>query len=123
MSEGRMDWKLQPERFAREWAQAWNRGDVEAVLAHFDEEAVFTSPIAKIIGFAEDGVVHGKDALRSYWQAALVANSPLVFEVRAVHRGIDTLVITFTNQGVSRVEVLRFRDGKVIEGHGLTSAG
>jgi ketosteroid isomerase-like protein len=41
--------------FAREWEAAWNRRDVEAVLSHFHEDVVFTSPVAKQIGFAEDG--------------------------------------------------------------------
>ena len=33
----------------------------------FDEDAVFTSPVAQRVGFARDGVVRGKDALRRYW--------------------------------------------------------
>ena len=30
--------------FAARWAAAWNRRDVEAVLAHFHDDVVFTSP-------------------------------------------------------------------------------
>jgi hypothetical protein len=52
--------------FARKWEAAWNRRDVDAVLKHFHENAVFSSPIAKDIGFVEDGVVSGKDPLRGY---------------------------------------------------------
>jgi ketosteroid isomerase-like protein len=117
-----MDWKLNPVEFAEDWADAWNRGDVDAVLSHFADEAVFTSPIARQIGFAGDGIVHGKDALRRYWSSALATNAPLHFEVTAVHCGIDSLVISYLSRGASRVEVLRFRDGKVIEGHGLLAA-
>ena len=32
--------------FAEEWAAAWNRRDVDAVLAHFHDDVVFTSPVA-----------------------------------------------------------------------------
>ena len=48
------------EKFAEDWAQAWNRRDVEAVLAHFRDDIIFASPTA----FAVTGspVVHGKDA-------------------------------------------------------------
>ena len=33
--------------FAESWIAAWNRRDVEAVLAHYSEEAQFVSPVAR----------------------------------------------------------------------------
>ncbi len=105
--------------FARAWEVGWNSRDVEAVLTHFHDDAVFTSPVAQQVGFAADGVVKGKDALRRYWHAALQQNPNLRFEVTAVYQGTDTIVIAFRNQnGVDRAEVLTFKDGLVIEGHG-----
>ena len=68
--------------FAAEWAAAWNRRDIEAILAHFDENLVFTSPTAKAVTGA--GVVHGKTALRTYWTAALARLSHLHFTVERV---------------------------------------
>ena len=35
-----------PEKFADQWVRAWNAHDVEAVLAHFHDDVVFTSPVA-----------------------------------------------------------------------------
>jgi ketosteroid isomerase-like protein len=32
--------------FSRDWVQAWNSHDVEAVLRHFHDDVVFTSPVA-----------------------------------------------------------------------------
>lgn len=108
-----------PVEFSRAWEAAWNRRDLEAVLAHFAEDAVFTSPVARDVGFAPSGVVRGKPALRRYWLAALDKNPDLAFRVTAVYRGVDTIVIAFENQnGVQRTEVLRFGDGLVVEGHG-----
>jgi ketosteroid isomerase-like protein len=110
--------------FGREWEAAWNRRDVEAILKHFHDDVVFTSPVAKQIGFAEDGTVNGKDALRRYWTAALAQNPDLRFQVTKVYQGTNSLVIAFKNQkGIDRVEVLTFRHGLVIEGHGLFTAG
>jgi ketosteroid isomerase-like protein len=110
--------------FGHEWEAAWNRGDVEAILKHFHDDAVFTSPVAQQIGIAEDGAVNGKDALRRYWTAALAHNPDLRFQVTRVYQGTSTLVIAFKNQkGIERVEVLIFRHGLVIEGHGLFAAG
>jgi ketosteroid isomerase-like protein len=105
--------------FGREWEAAWNRRDVEAILKHFHDDVVFTSPVAKQIGFAEDGTVHGKDALRRYWTAALAQSPDLRFHVTKIYQGTNTIVIAFNNQkGIDRVEVLTFRGSLVIEGHG-----
>jgi hypothetical protein len=109
--------------FSRVWETAWNGRDVEAVLKHFHDDAVFTSPIAKRIGFADDGVVKGKDAIRRYWMSGLSQNPDLHFQVTGVYEGINTLVILFRNQqGTDRVEVLKFQHGLVIEGHGMFAA-
>lgn len=106
--------------FVCEWEAAWNRRDIEAVLKHFHDDVVFTSPVAQHIGFAKDGIVNGKDALRRYWTAALSQNPELRFQVATVYEGMNTLVIAYKNQqGMDRAEVLTFSHGLVIEGHGL----
>lgn len=111
---------IDAEQFAREWVRAWNDHDIEAVLAHFDDAVVFTSPVALKVLPATGGVVHGKAALREYWTAALAGIPDLEFSVEGVFGGIDTVVIAYRNQnGGSVSEVLRFNDaGLVIEGHG-----
>jgi hypothetical protein len=35
--------------FSHAWGDAWNRRDVEAVLAHFYGDAIFSSPVAQRI--------------------------------------------------------------------------
>ncbi len=67
------------ETFAARWAEAWNRRAVEAVLEHFHEEVVFTSPTA--LAVVGSPVVRGKDALRAYWTAALARVGSLRFDV------------------------------------------
>ena len=65
--------------FATQWADSWNRRDVEAVLEAFHDEVVFTSPTAlAVVGTPS---VHGKDALRRYWNAALARIGSLRFVV------------------------------------------
>lgn len=108
--------------FSRTWEAAWNRHDIEAVLTHFAEDAIFTSPLAQGVRFTEDGIVRGKKALRHHWLAALGKSPDLRLRVTAVYRGIDIIVIAFENQqGVDRVEILRFADGLVVEGMALSS--
>lgn len=111
---------IDPAAFSRQWVQAWNRLDVDAVLAHFHDDVVFTSPVAARMYPETAGVIHGKAALRHYWTGALRRLPDLHFTVEDVYRGIDTIVINYRNQNGGLVnEVLRFGgDGLVIEGHG-----
>lgn len=114
---------IDPSQFAAHWAAAWNAHDVDAVLAHFHDEAVFTSPFARQLLPGTGGVLRGKAAIRAYWSAGLARIPDLRFHVEAVFAGVDTLVIAYSNQkGVRVSEVLRFSGDRVIEGHGTYPA-
>jgi hypothetical protein len=65
--------------FAGSWIAAWNRRDIEAVLAHFAEEAQFVSPVARQL--AGRSVLQNKKELEGYWRAALARISTLDFKL------------------------------------------
>ena len=110
---------IDPAHFAGEWAAAWNRHDVEGVLAHFHDDAVFSSPFAAQVLPETGGVLRGKEAIRRYWNAGITRIPDLHFTVDKVFAGIDCLVIAYTNQkGIEVSEVLKFSGDRVIEGHG-----
>ena len=115
---------IDPARFAAEWAAAWNRHDVEGVLAHFHDDAVFSSPFAAQVLPETGGVLRGKEAIRRYWNAGIARIPDLHFTVDKVFAGIDCLVIAYTNQkGIEVSEVLKFSGDRVIEGHGTYPGG
>ena len=70
------------ERFAADWAEAWNARAVERVLEHFHADVTFTSPTALAVTGA--ATAHGKSALRSYWTTALQRIGTLRFTVDRV---------------------------------------
>jgi hypothetical protein len=109
-----------PNSYAQQWVRAWNAHDVEAVLDHFRDDVLFTSPVAARVVPESGGVVRGKEALRDYWTAALKAYPDLHFELVGVYRGESTLVINYRNHRRELVnEVLTLDgDGLVREGHG-----
>lgn len=108
-----------PQTFAAAWVRAWNAHDVEAVLAHFHDDVLFTSPVAARVLPQTGGVVRGKEALREYWSTALSGMPDLHFEVVDVYRGESVLVINYRNQRGGLVnEVLMFDGDRVREGHG-----
>jgi hypothetical protein len=109
--------------FARRWVKEWNDHDVEAMLTHFADDAVFTSPLAERLFPESGGVISGKGALRRYWTEGIRRGPGLRFELLGVYSGTDTIVIRFRNeQGVDRCEVLTFAGGLVRTGHGTYPA-
>ncbi|WP_053208104.1 nuclear transport factor 2 family protein [Jiangella muralis] len=109
----------EPRAFARDWLAAWNAHDVEAVLRHFHDDVVFTSPVAARVLPETGGVLRGKEELRRYWTEGLRQIPDLRFAVEAVYAGVSALVITYRNQKDVLVnEVLIFDGDRVREGHG-----
>ena len=115
---------LDPQEFSTQWLAAWNAHDVEAVLAHFADDVVFSSPVAARVIPGSRGVIRGKDALRGYWTHALGLVPDLRFELLGVYTGVGSIVINYRNQRGGLVnEVLVFNDdGLVSEGHGMYAA-
>jgi ketosteroid isomerase-like protein len=118
------------EAFAARWAEAWNCRAIEAVLEHFHEDVVFTSPTAlAVVGIP---IVRGKDALRAYWTAALARIGSLRFTVDhvlwdPVRRELAIVYTSDTDGRTKRVsENLTFNDdGQVVAAevfHGIAGA-
>jgi ketosteroid isomerase-like protein len=114
-----------PNGYADQWVRAWNAHDIEAVLDHFSNDVLFTSPVAARVVPESGGVVRGKAAFRDYWTVALAKQPDLAFTVVGVYRGESTLVINYRNHRGELVnEVLTFdADGLVREGHGTYLEG
>lgn len=108
------------QRFSQSWQTAWNAHDLDGVLAHFAEDAVFTSPVAAQLLPDTHGVLVGKAAIRSYWAVGLERIPDLHFEIIDVYTGLDTIVINYRNHAGGRVnEVLQLDDsGLVVRGDG-----
>lgn len=112
-------------RHAEEWIAAWNRRDIEAVLADFTDDAVFVSPRAAAM--TGSPVVRGKTALRAYW--TVVAAPPhfvLDHVVCDPEGGAMVVVYDRLAAGGSRtrgVEIMRFDDtGRQTAGEALFGA-
>jgi hypothetical protein len=114
-------------RHAEEWIAAWNRGDVERVLADFADDARFVSPRAALV--TGSAVVDGKAAMGAYWRGAMAKFGPP--RCRLDHVTCDTarneMLVVYDRQregGVTRAcEIMRFDEsGKQVSGEALYGA-
>jgi len=88
MADATLSTRDDAQAFAAAWAEAWNRRDVEAVLAHFHGDVIFTSPTAlAVVGSAR---VSGKQALRDYWNTAMQRITSLHFTVDRIAWDADS---------------------------------
>jgi ketosteroid isomerase-like protein len=99
--------------------EAFNRHDVDAVMAHMTDDAVFesTSPPA--------GERHeGAEAVRAAWEAFFAASPTAHFDAEEVIATGDRCVVRWvytwtgergTTERVHGVDVMRVRDGRVAE--------
>jgi ketosteroid isomerase-like protein len=113
-------------RHAADWVAAWNRRDLDAVLAGYAEQVRFYSPLAqRITGSA---LVAGKQDLTAYWRTALDSHADLHFELVDVICDVEaqTMVVRYLahlNGTVSRAcEVFRFEDGVTTQAEAFRGA-
>ncbi len=110
--------------FAAGWIEAWNSHDLDAVLSHFADNVVFSSPMAAQLLEGSNGIIRGKAALRAYWAEGLRRIPDLHFDIESLYVGVHTLVINYRNHAGGLVnEVLIFDGTLVAEGHGTYLTG
>ena len=85
----------QAERLAQEWIDAFNRHDLDAVLAHYADDVEFHSPVVTELQGDPSGTITGKEALRSYFEKGLASYPNLRFELLHVLTGVDSLCLLF----------------------------
>lgn len=119
---------FEPESFSRDWVAAWNRLDVEAILAHYVDDVVFVSPLAATV--TGDPEVHGKDKLRAYWTTAIRRRaSPLRFTLESTVWNDDNRVLliiflsTEANGNLRKCELMHFGlNGLIYRGEAFAGA-
>jgi len=109
------------ERFATEWYEAWNSHDLERILAHWADDAVFSSPVAHQL--TGTGTVEGKEALRAYWAKGLEAHPDLKFTPRALLVGQDSIALSYVNHKGQEVAEVLILDADHVAHRGIAHYG
>jgi hypothetical protein len=103
------------QRFAAAWVTAWNRHDLDAVLAHCAQDIELTMPQLP----TQIRRLRGKAAVGAFWARALTAPSLTVMpnlrlSAATPLAGSDSLVLRLHGSGRPNLQLFRFRpDGRV----------
>ena len=82
---------------ARDWCDAWNRRDLDAIMDHYSDDVEFSSPtVIKRWGIA-DGWLRGKAKVRENF-AMGVKVSNLRFELVDVLLGVNAMCVVYRRE-------------------------
>jgi len=119
--------RVEANEFAANWISAWNRKDVNAVLEHYVDDAIFLSP--KAATFVGNPVVNGKKALLQYWQLAVRKIEKIEFKLdHIVWDSVSNELVIFYEANLNGVrsracETMKFdSSGRQLSGEAMYGA-
>lgn len=88
------------QAFVHSWLDAFNRGDLQAILSHYAADIEHCSPtVRRLLGRA-DGTVRGIADLRAFYEVALKAAGPgLTYTLQSLHDGVAGCTIVYGRSG------------------------
>ncbi|KAL3905377.1 MAG: hypothetical protein SGILL_009702, partial [Bacillariaceae sp.] len=81
--------------FANTWFGAWEKRDLNEIVAPFTDDVEFHSPLVEKITGDPSGVVHDNATLRQYFQAALSAYPKIDKEIYDVLVGAESIAVYY----------------------------
>lgn len=104
---------------AHAWFEAFNAHNLEKLLSLYDDDAQHYSPKLKIRHPETNGLVSGKNALRTWWQDAFDRLPTLNYKVTSLTANSDRVFMeyirTVTNEDDMVVaEVLEIKEGLIV---------
>ena len=107
---------------AAAWVDAWNRRDLDAIVAHYADDVALCSPRVVERLAAPDGWLRGKGSLREYFAIGL-RNPALRFELVAVTVGVGAMTVVYRRENGALVPDCAELDGdgrmkRVVVGYG-----
>jgi hypothetical protein len=107
------------EKVARAWLEAFNKKDVEALLALYADDCTHTSPKIRVLHPETAGLLVGKTAMRAWWVGALERTPSLRYEERALTCSAERAVLEYVRHATGEAplpvaEVFEVRGGKIV---------
>lgn len=106
------------EQLGRQWLDAFNRHDVEALIALYADDCAHTSPKIRTLHPETGGKLLGKPALKKWWEDAMKRLPGLRYEAFAVTADGQRVFLEYTRHAPNEApypvaEVFDVRAGKI----------
>ena len=100
------------------WFEAFNAHNLEKLLSLYDDEAKHFSPKLKIRQPETNGLVAGKEALRTWWQDTFERLPSLHYKVTSLTSNADRVFMEYIRNAENEdnilvAEVLEIKEGKI----------
>lgn len=87
-------------RLVQDWLEGWNTRNIDLLMAHYADDAVFVSPSVLVRQRGSSGKVEGKPAIRELYQRALDSFPDLRFELEDVIERPYGVIVIYRKLGV-----------------------
>lgn len=81
--------------FTEKWIDAWNRADVEALMALFSKDVENTTPLIKTYLGIDTGKLKGNGPVAEFWKGLMDKYQNLELSVIQLWNGIETVSINW----------------------------
>jgi steroid delta-isomerase-like uncharacterized protein len=110
---------MTPFTVARAWLDAFNRHDVDALVALYADDATHTSPKIRTLHPDTGGKLVGKAALAAWWRAANARLPGLRYEATAIVADETRAIIEYVRHAPGEspmpvAEAFDVRDGTIV---------
>jgi hypothetical protein len=87
-------------QLVQDWLEGWNHRNIELLMSHYADDAVFISPSVLVRQPGSDGRVVGKAAIRELYQRSLDHFPNLRFEIEDVIERPYGVIVIYRKLGV-----------------------
>jgi hypothetical protein len=89
---------MDTQAIALDWIDAWNKRDIDRIMAHYTDDIVFYSLTVTKRWNIADGKINGKEKLRAHFLKGLELAPNLYFEFIDVLSGSDGITIIYKRE-------------------------
>jgi hypothetical protein len=105
------------KKAAQRWMNAWNDRNMEKVMAHYVDDAIFYSPTVVSRWNTPDGKLKGRAAIEKHFRKALEEVPDMHFEFHAILYGTEGVILVYKREtGALAADLVLFNnEGRVKE--------
>src|ERR1700733_11930721 len=107
-----MGWDAQA--FAAKWRKTCSSRDLARISALYSETVIFKSPRVRTISGQQSGALHGRAAVRDYWQKIFEKRPDLTFAVGEIFVGADSIALEYRVGDLRGIEFMTLDDDGLI---------